>query len=201
MTLKALETIGTELGLVFTKHHSRERRARLILDKYNELDLQAGPNNAPSPSDTPALADPKPEFERLIDSAAQTDPESPQRGGAGRGQGRGEGVTDDVARMRALSKVPNPLVQGAISRLFDTWAARTGCDAVRLTKEQAIAMGLAWTNALEWSRVTEKLSPGVMVMLMCGWTTVNVFLEKSELARAHAKRLVAEKKDATASLN
>jgi hypothetical protein len=184
MTLRALETIGTELGLTFTKHHSRERRARLILDKYAELDLQAPPDKPPSPSSVaPVLADPKPEFERLIDSAAQTDPESPSRGGAGRGQGRTEGMTDEFATYKRLSPIPNPFIQGLFERFFDDWSKRVGNKDIKLTEDQAVRLALSWTHAYELTPIAGKLPPWCVVLLECGWSTYTIIGEKVSIAR------------------
>jgi hypothetical protein len=204
MTLKALEDLGRELQIPMTKNHNRTKRARLILDKYNELDLTDSAHDPPLPNGPLPLADPKPQFERLIDgdadAAARVDQESPW-GGLRPGAGRPEGVTDEVARLNRLSKVPNPIVQQLIARAFDAWAKGTGCDEVRLTKEEAVSMGLAWTNALEWTGVMDRLPARWMPILICGWTTANLVIEKSGCARAAAKQRAAQQKAVAENLN
>ncbi len=199
MTLKALEAIAAELReqgveISFTKNHSREKRAKMILAGYNELDLKADGrgSNSPSPSEGPlSLSEPKPLFERLIDGeteAAPQDVQGPQRGGLRPGAGRPEGMTDELATYQRLSKQPHPVVKDIIEKIFDKWSERVGCPAVKLTKDQAVALALPWTHAYELSPIGGKIPPWMSVAFMCIWTSYSIAGEKFTIAREHLKK-------------
>jgi len=197
MTLKSLEQAATELGLTVTKNHSRAKRARLILDKYNELDLASSSDDPPS-KDPLTLADPKPAFERLIDGSTmadavgQGDTPPPQRGGVRPGAGRPEGMTDELAAFNRLSKIPHPAIKATLQSLFSAWAART-CDDVRLTEPEAIDLALSWTNTLELVGVAQRIPLWTQVVLCNLWTTFNIVAKKRTIAcNAAAARQAAQ---------
>lgn len=198
MTLKALEKIGTDLGLSFTKNHSREKRARMILDAYNELDLSA-PADSPPSTDPLALGEPKPAFEQLIDgpsdAAAQEDT-GPQRGGARPGAGRPEGMTDELAAYGRLSPLPHPAIKAFLERFFDAWSRRVNCPEIKLNKEEAVALALAWTHAYDLTPFKGRLPPWLMVLIECAWTTYAIGGKRLDLAAEAAKRRRAQQQAA-----
>jgi len=195
MTLKALEETGRQLGLDFTKNHNRAERAKRILAKYAEQDLATPPlgHTSGELSPSPVQGSPKPAFEALIDGEAADVEDSPPRGGARPGAGRPEGMTEEIAQYNRLSKQPHPAVKQALEMIFETWAVRTKCREIALTKEEAFDIALPWTNALELMGVTRHIPPWLMVVLSCIWTTANLIKCKAALAREAAKaRLVAQ---------
>jgi len=186
MTLKSLEQAATELGLTVTKNHSRAKRARMILDKYNELDLASGSDESPPSKDPLLLADPKPVFERLCDGSHTDDVDKgdtppPQRGGVRPGAGRPEGMTDELAAFHRLSKIPHPAIKATLQSLFSAWAART-CDEVRLTEAEAVDLALSWTNTLELVGVAQRIPLWTQVVLCNLWTTYNIVAAKRTIA-------------------
>jgi hypothetical protein len=198
MTLKSLEQAATEVGVMVTRNHSRAKRARMILAKYNELDLAAGSDDPPSSKGPLILADPQPAFERLIDDSTMADAGDggdtppPQRGGVRPGAGRPAGMTDELSLMNRLSKQPHPAIKAMLEGLFDLWAART-CAGVCLTKDQAVDLALSWTNTLELIGVAQRVPVWAQVVLCNLWTTYNILASKAALARTAAqnRKLVA----------
>ncbi len=188
MTLAELEQHGTEFGLLFNKNHPRAERVRRIAAAYSERDLATDsvPSDASSTPPRVSAGLPKPEFERLIDSPElPEDLPSAQRGGERPGAGRPEGMTEEIAAYNRLSKQPHPGIRMAIEKLFDKWAARSQCPALKLSKEEAFALALPWTNVYEISPIAGKLPPWFTVLLSCLWATWSIVDTKAELARAH----------------
>ncbi len=193
MTLKGLDQAGTELGLSFTKNHNRAKRARMILDKYAEQDLdQASHTGPPSHSEPVSLGEAKPEFERLLADSHDAPGLDSQRGGLRPGAGRPEGMTAEICAYNRLSTQPHPAIKSMIEKLFDKWAQLTECPEIRLTKEEAVALALPWTHAYELSPIGGKLPPWVSVAFMCLWSSWSIVDAKAALARAAAKRRRAE---------
>ncbi len=199
MTLKGLEEIGSGLGLSFTKNHNRAKRARMILDRYAEQDLeQTSPHDPPSHT-VAALGEPKPEFERLLrdgDSCTTPSPDfgrpESQRGGVRPGAGRPEGMTAEICAYNRLSAQPHPAIKDLIEKLFDKWAATARCPEIRLTKEEAVALALPWTHAYELSPIGGHIPPWLSVAFMCVWSTWSIVDRKAALAREAARKRKAE---------
>ena len=189
--LSDLDQIGDQIGLTFGKNHSKAERAKRIVARYAEMDLDAdGEGARPSPPFTPVQPGPgapKPAFEQLIDgdpatsTAADDQPEG--RGGARPGAGRPEGMTDEIAAYNRLSKQPHPFVKQAVEKIFDAWAARADCAEIRLSKEEAVALALPYTHALELSGLGNRIPPWAMVGLSCIWSTAMIVDAKAALVR------------------
>jgi hypothetical protein len=189
--LNDLDQIGDQIGLTFTKNHTKAERAKRILQRYAEMDLatDSGPESPPFTPAGPGAS--KPEFERLIDSQPGeeegADTDAPQRGGSRPGAGRPEGMTDEIAAYNRLSKQPHPFVKQAIEKIFDAWAARVDCPQIRLSKEEAVALALPWTHALELSGLGNRIPPWLMVVLSCIWSTAMIVDGKAAIARQAKK--------------
>ncbi|HER19484.1 MAG TPA: hypothetical protein ENO14_00380 [Chromatiales bacterium] len=198
MSRRELTAHAKHFGLKFNKNHNCEERAKRILAAYADEDLRMRPDaGSPSSAATPAATPggPRPRFEALIDgvSSSDADQETPnatpgQRGGARPGAGRPEGVTEEVAAYNRLSKQPNPMVKMAVEKLFEKWSQRAQCPEVRLTKEEAFALALPWTHAIELSPLRGSIPPWIMVALTCTWTTFAIADSKAGLAREAAQR-------------
>jgi hypothetical protein len=193
MSLAVLSEVGEDLGLTFGKNHSKAERAKRILAAYADLSLSAGsvPDSPPSHADphTPQ-GSPKPDFERLIDGPpdehdADATP-SGSRGGARPGAGRPEGMTAEIAAYNQLSKQPHPAIRMGIERAFELWADRVKCPEVKLSKEEAVALALPWTQAYELSPLHGRLPPSLMVVLSCVWSTAMIVSGKARMAREAA---------------
>ncbi len=199
MTLKGLGQIAADpdLGLTFTKNHNRAKRARMILERYAELDLEQASHAVPPSSHTaPALGEPKPEFEALIDApdafSSDSLSPSPQRGGVRPGAGRPEGMTAEICAYNRLSVQPHPAIKSILEKLFDKWADRVQCPEVRLTKEEAVALALPWTHAYELSPIGGKIPPWLSVAFMCLWSSWSIVDGKARVAREAVERRKAE---------
>jgi hypothetical protein len=201
MTLTDLAGIGEDLGLAFTKNHTKQERARRILSAYADQDLHADPDSPPSSpphTDRQGPGVPKPDFERLIDTGSLdgdgVDTPTPQRGGARPGAGRPEGMTAEIAAYNQLSRQPHPFVKQAIEKVFDAWAVRADCPEIRLSKDEAVALALPYTHALELSGLGNRIPPWAMVGLSCIWSTAMIVDCKAALARQarQAKRVPSE---------
>lgn len=191
MTLRELNVAGSELGLTFGKNHNRAERSRRILAAYATMDLTPPDDTTPaSPSQPPAdLHASKPDFEALLTGEPDaTVPTSTGRGGARAGAGRPPGMTTEIAAYNRLSEQPHPAIKAAICQLFDAWAARADCSAVKLTKDEAVDLALPWTQAYELSPLNGRIPPWLSVAVMCLWSTSSIITAKAALAREAAER-------------
>jgi len=184
MTLAELEEIGREFGLTFNKNASKSQRTKRILSAYAAADVD-DPEPPPSCSaQTPGS--PKPDFERLIDgdiADAQTGVPSSEWGGARPGAGRPPGMTEEIAAYNRLSQQPHPAIKMGVEKIFDLWSRRTGCPAMKLTKEEAVALALPWTQAYELSPLNGKIPPWLAVLCACVWSTAIIVDSKAAAAR------------------
>jgi len=189
MSLKSLDEVGKSLHLEFTKNHNRAERSKRILAAYADLDLAGDSPISPHP-DGATLAGPKPEFERLIESAesdVEADNETPQRGGARPGAGRPPGMTDDLSRLSHLSPQPHPVVKSILSGMFQSWSLAAKCPEIALTEMEAVDLALPWSQTLEYMGITERIPPWLHLGIMTIWATVNMVKRKAGLAREAVK--------------
>lgn len=182
MTLAQLQEHGGELGLAFNKNHSRRERIKRIIAAYTEGDIDVPPSSHTTTGDQTPGPLPQPEFERLIDAPADL-PLEHQRGGERPGAGRPPGMTEEIATYNRLSQQPHPAIKMGVEKVFELWSRRTKCPAVRLSKEEAVALALPWTHAYELSPLHDKIPPWLMVVLSCLWTTAVIFDSKAAVAR------------------
>lgn len=198
MTLKSLAEVGAGLkpALTFTKHHNRATRARTILAAYSEADVRSSDNPASSrkaSADQPThLHEQKPAFEDLCQADRDQSHESipvdgvteENRGGVRAGQGRPEGMTNELAFYNSLPQQPHPAIRDMIEVLFKTWAARAKCDEVALTPDQAIDLAIPWTQMAHLTGLTDIIPAWLMVGMACIWSTANMVTAKASIARA-----------------
>jgi len=196
MRLKSLEGVGGELGLKFNSHHKIADRARRILQVYADRDIasasEASAESSESIENSRASSGPvdrKPEFERLcrhaIDQPADDVPsaESSQHGGDRPGSGRPPGMTDELSLYNRLPQQPHPTIQHLLELAFDAWAAKTECPEIALSKDQAIALALPWTQAAYLAGVLDYIPAWAMVVIECTWVTYSMVSVKAEIAR------------------
>lgn len=182
-SLKELAEIGErDFGLKFNKSINKADRVTRILSKQTEL--AAGSQSSVLTSSaavdeaTPSAV--QPGFSRLTDDEA---PPPNNRGGARPGAGRPEGMTNEIAAMNRLSQQPHPFVSGALELLFHRWAASVKCPDVALTKDEAFALALAWTQVGDYLGVTEKIPVWLQLAITAIWTTANIVQSKAKIAR------------------
>jgi hypothetical protein len=196
MTLAQLAAVGEPLELTFTKNHTRAERAKRILAAYATREVDEGPRQpaGPVPDAAPSthaqvLGEPRPEFERLIDTGSldvEGDSQTPPHGGARPGAGRPEGSTAEVCLYDRLPAQPHPAIRQGIEKLFDAWARKTQCPEVRLSKEEAVALALSWTHVYEISPAKGVIPPWATILFTCLWTTYFILDGRAAMAR-HAR--------------
>lgn len=194
MTLKSLAEVGAGLkpALTFTKHHNRATRARTILAAYSEADtrsIDTSKSTRKESGDQPTdLHEQKPAFEHLCENSAHSevigDDTQENRGGVRAGQGRPEGMTNELAFYNSLPQQPHPAIRDAIEVLFKTWAARANCDEVALTPDQAIDLAIPWTQMAHLTGLTDIIPAWLMVAMACIWSTANMVTAKASIASA-----------------
>jgi len=209
MSLKSLEQVGKSLGLQFSKNHTKAERTKRILAAYLSEDSLAEEKEEASQRNPPSgqpdnLHEPNPEFERLcqVDTAPSVDGDVKMdgRGGAREEAGRPEGMTNELARYNRLPQSPHPAIQHCLELLFEAWATRARCPEVALTKDQAFALALPYTQAAYLAGVLDYIPIWAIVAIELVWNTWSMINAKASLARdAAAKRKEVESKEVQAN--
>lgn len=161
MRTDRLAELMVDLGLPQpNKNITRPDRAKRVLRAYADLDAAAAGAPAGAGDLRPANAALEGKLEAaqenssllghsLPDAAASAEAGEARAagvpagwGGAREGAGRPRGTTAEVAMMNRLSEQPHPAIKKALEMLFEGWSVAVGCDAVALTEEEAVLIGL-----------------------------------------------------------
>lgn len=204
MTLKQLATAGRELGLKFHKGVKKAERAKRIIaaQAIQAAESHDAPADVPSSDETPTPRPPGiPSFDALLEGDESIPAESggDGRGGKREGAGRPEGSTDEVCRMKRLSQQPHPVVTSSLEFLFARWAASVGCDQIKLDKDEAFALALAWTQIGDYLGVTERIPVWLQLAVTATWTTANIVANKRQIAVAFRDARLAEQEQQQAA--
>jgi hypothetical protein len=191
MKATRLGQIMESLGLAAPKSLTRSARAKRILAEYGRLDLEMAKVMEKCADD---LWPVNPKFEAKLSVESPVDAavgetragdavKAPGLGGARPGAGRPKGSTAEICMMKQLSEQPHPAIKKALEMLFQSWALATGCDNVALTDDEAILIGLRWTNGLELIGLAQRIPVWLTHVIELVWDTLNIVKLKARLAR------------------
>jgi hypothetical protein len=105
------------------------------------------------------------EFEAAA-AAVTEPPKVDRRGGAGRGQGRPLGLTDEKAAVKNLPKQPNMAIRQGVYVLGQAWAASVKIPAVAFNDEETDLL------ALPLSQLQEFYFPGLIPEIAAVWVSL-----------------------------
>jgi len=135
----------------------------------------------------PVIDQDNPDFEQLTDTtaapigAAAEAEEQSKRGGWRPGAGRPKGSTAELCAVKSLPEQPNEAVKASLEALFSLWALKSGVDAVKLTKDEAVSIALPVTQILELNGLGIPQSAHVYIMGV--WSVWEVTETKIKLIR------------------